>query len=404
MKKLILHIGTEKTGTTSLQRWASSNRSILLKNGIAYSSVLGDSNHHKIFLSVLREKVWKQNASSFDISGYPAERQSFSEAVRSNFANEVVGMEKHGAHNFFISSEHCHSRLITKDEVTSLHCLLAPFFDEIVIVCFLRPQIEMAVSLASTAARGGGIVDRVFFERVSEDTEYFNYEALTQRWGEVFGYENIKMVPFKRYPDTVKFFLEFFDLNSEDFEKPRRSNEALDIRTIALSNMLVRGSKKVRKGQGRVPALPFNDMPVHDKLRLSRDFAMEIQERLVESNERLLKRFECMRDFAPEDLVPDWSKYDETTNLDLLDDNAGFGDFVFAMLQPYEHRERLLRASVSVAVAERALANGNGNGVRAAVQKAQEHLKPLRTGHGMAETIERLDGRLKVVIKGIDVD
>ena len=46
----IVHIGTEKTGSTSLQRFLSLNRSSLLENGIAYTKTLGETVNNGICL------------------------------------------------------------------------------------------------------------------------------------------------------------------------------------------------------------------------------------------------------------------------------------------------------------------------------------------------------------------
>ena len=48
--KLILHIGTAKTGTTTLQHWFASNRESLQVQGIYYPNSLGKVNHRKLSL------------------------------------------------------------------------------------------------------------------------------------------------------------------------------------------------------------------------------------------------------------------------------------------------------------------------------------------------------------------
>ena len=46
--KLILHIGTAKTGTTTLQHWFASNRESLQAQGIYYPKSLGKVNHRAL--------------------------------------------------------------------------------------------------------------------------------------------------------------------------------------------------------------------------------------------------------------------------------------------------------------------------------------------------------------------
>ena len=83
--------------------------------------------------------------------------------------------------------------------------LLQQFFDEIEIVCFVRPQIEVALSLASTAARVGKLVDLNFFN-ISNERFYYNYYEMLSMWIKVFGKKNINVVSFKRNINVVKFF------------------------------------------------------------------------------------------------------------------------------------------------------------------------------------------------------
>ena len=46
--KLILHIGMEKTGTTSLQQWLFQNKILLSNNGFGISEILGEGNNRKL--------------------------------------------------------------------------------------------------------------------------------------------------------------------------------------------------------------------------------------------------------------------------------------------------------------------------------------------------------------------
>ena len=46
--KLLIHIGTPKTGTTSIQAFLSSNRELQMANGFHYSRSLGEKNQRRI--------------------------------------------------------------------------------------------------------------------------------------------------------------------------------------------------------------------------------------------------------------------------------------------------------------------------------------------------------------------
>lgn len=71
MKKVILHVGPPKTGTSVLQKWLNSNRTFLAKNGISYPEHRLDANgvssgNKDIFLI----KNEKEGTLQFDVGKY----------------------------------------------------------------------------------------------------------------------------------------------------------------------------------------------------------------------------------------------------------------------------------------------------------------------------------------------
>ena len=155
MKKLILHIGTEKTGTSTIQKFLGLNRAELLHQGF------------RVPIST-RENNFGENQRWFPALFYPIE---FSDDFITNefgdnanlrrkrilnkleeFKNEIV---KTNAKNYIISSEHLSSRLKDVNSITTLKEVMLDLFDDIEILLYIRNPINHAISQISTEAKSG---------------------------------------------------------------------------------------------------------------------------------------------------------------------------------------------------------------------------------------------------------
>lgn len=122
----------------------------------------------------------------------------------------MVEVGRSRADCFIFSSEHCHSRLVDENGVRRLHDLLAPLFDTIEVVAYLRRQDRVAVSFYSTYLRGGGTDAAIMPPPVADS--YFDYAALLARWTKVFG-SHVTMISYEQMPrDIVADFVARFKL------------------------------------------------------------------------------------------------------------------------------------------------------------------------------------------------
>ncbi|HSC18190.1 MAG TPA: hypothetical protein VLC74_04670, partial [Rhizomicrobium sp.] len=118
--ELYLHIGTEKTGTTSIQAFMAANRALLKQHRILYPRSPGETNH--IGLAGLaqdreRGELWKKLAiRSLE------ERDLYRQKLADFLSGEL------GEHSFraaIMSNEHCSSRLLSEGEVGALRDFLS---------------------------------------------------------------------------------------------------------------------------------------------------------------------------------------------------------------------------------------------------------------------------------------
>jgi len=186
--RLILHIGTEKTATTTLQEFVYHNREALLQRGVALSSLLGEPTNRKLAAYCMSPGHFDDYFKDRQITTDEAKAKYF-EGFEAAFAQEVRALSSR-ATTMFISSEHFHSRLRDLASIRRLKALLDASFDEVRIVCYFREQSAMLASLYSTAIKSGNIASLETFARhCSPDNAYFNYHSFFARWRDVFGRE-----------------------------------------------------------------------------------------------------------------------------------------------------------------------------------------------------------------------
>lgn len=193
--KLVLHIGTEKTGTTSVQTWLEGHLNALSCRGIYLSNVLDRPSNRALahaFQNGVDPYFWPMGITS------TPQVRAYRERLTERLATEVEYAAR--THDqFVISAEQLQSRLLSECEVVGLATMLRALFHEITVVCYLRPQLEMRRSLYSTFVRMGytGPLER-FDADIDETSLYYNHEALVDRWARAFGRDSLLLREYTR--------------------------------------------------------------------------------------------------------------------------------------------------------------------------------------------------------------
>lgn len=232
--KCYLHIGTEKTGTTSIQEFLKSNTKALSDIGI-YRSGAGrirgrnDRPLATYFQTALDDFSYQRGITT------QRGKANFFEGFLEKFANEIEIASR--THDYFlITSEHFHSRLMDIREIRELHAFLINNFKKIEVICFFRDQFDVAVSLYSTDLWVGGTDDiETFVSNATPKNYYYNYKAICDNWSEVFGRENCNFCLYnKQGLPNYDVRDDFFDViaggvDIERFVKETWINEALTL-------------------------------------------------------------------------------------------------------------------------------------------------------------------------------
>jgi hypothetical protein len=193
--KAIVHIGTEKTGTTSIQRYLYQNRGKLKGAGFHFLQSAGKRNNQALPAYCLDEHRRDDYFRNRGIQTLE-QRQEFQRRFIKAFDSEIRGLPQHVT-TVIMSSEHFHSRIRTEAELDNLSKLLTPYFDEIKIVCYLREQATTCKSYYSTHLKSGGTQSfSEFLERCRPENTYFNYYEMLANWERGFGFESLDVSLF----------------------------------------------------------------------------------------------------------------------------------------------------------------------------------------------------------------
>lgn len=184
----VLHIGTEKTGTTTIQASLHAGRERLRAEGILYPRSVGSRHHRRLQLM----------AAGPDALGDPWLRMKGITSAREldravagwhrDLERELSDARRSGVRRVVLSSEHLQSRLGTDAQVGRLRGLLEGLgLGPVRIVVYLREQMATAVSLLSTRVLMGA----TFAEPPDPDAPgwgiVLDHRATLERWGAVFG-------------------------------------------------------------------------------------------------------------------------------------------------------------------------------------------------------------------------
>jgi hypothetical protein len=231
-RDLYLHIGTEKTGTTSIQRFLKMNRELLAGHGVLFPTSPGNMNHMALTVAAQEDNVKGPLRKIFKVLS----RDDVKHFRAKLHADMTAELKDTPFKTTIMSGEHCSSRLLNDTEVTRLKEMLTRFFDRIRIVVYIRRQDDYLLSTYSTSVKVGGTRPLTVPSSKRIRTRYDHWELLS-RWAGVFGRENIICrkydKPSLKGENVVTDLLDAVHVDPNlPFEQPDTRNESFDANTL----------------------------------------------------------------------------------------------------------------------------------------------------------------------------
>jgi hypothetical protein len=199
-RSCILHIGTEHTDAESLQRFLGLNRRTLGDGGYFVPVSLAPPHaserlNHSHLAAVTMDDGRLDDDLRADAEVHDQDSlERFRKDVLAAFEAEIAAVPEH-CRTLILSNEHCHSRLLSTDEVGFVKDFLDQWCEEYAIVVYFRAQHELAMGrYGAMLLRGVTDIDMLPSLPPGEDSSqvttgraYFDYHGLIERWSRVFG-------------------------------------------------------------------------------------------------------------------------------------------------------------------------------------------------------------------------
>ena len=189
-----LHIGTAKTGTTTIQHFFSGNRPALKAQGYLYPRCLGAINHE---LAAVYGADFHRRFTPGKAPGAttPEALDALRDELRGALAAEIA---EAGCPHLLISNEHLFQKVRDAAEAERIKEMLGPLAGDVRIVVYLRRQDEFAASEFCERVRMGydGTLER--YLAAGRTRELLDYERNLRGWIDVFGTGRITLRVFDR--------------------------------------------------------------------------------------------------------------------------------------------------------------------------------------------------------------
>ncbi len=237
--KLILHIGTEKTGTTTIQSFLRINKDKLANLNFIFPTMLGAPSHQE-FTFLGYHDLQNDDISKIAISSSPNKKVA-REKIISKIEN-LIKKRNSSNDTWIISSEHLSSRILDKKGIEKIKNIIDKYFCSVQIIVYLREPLSAAVSSRSTMIRSGSFDVEFNFDNPGgngyAEKRICDHKKILQLWMNTFGKEKIKVRLFDRNRFKKGNLLSDFclsvgigDISNDEFQIPSNKNETLSLKS-----------------------------------------------------------------------------------------------------------------------------------------------------------------------------
>lgn len=299
----IVHIGLNKTGSTSIQAWLDMNREALRRQGI-WTDSLAPHGGPELTTAVGWAMYGHSNRRNYVPRGW--QKQAYRIHDRTDLDTKLAaflhrveaGFPPPGEGTYVTSSEHIGAALKNVSEIQKLHDWFAERFDRVRYVVYIREQADWLASAYVQAVRSGSGDS---LEQFVETRGQQDYDELVGKWAGIAGDENVDVRIFHRARmvegDLLADFASAIDANLRTTARPRRLNDSMPPYQLRLMRGLNRATWPLIEKTPLVTVqrrLFSHNLPRlfgADKVRLSPEQAARVRTMNAASNDRLRVRF-----------------------------------------------------------------------------------------------------------------
>lgn len=195
--KIILHVGTEKTGTTSIQSIFKITRDSLLKKHVLFPSSLGQLQHLRLTACALEDNFHQPILRLLNIKN-KHQFDEFKGQVIKSLSQEISNTSPN---TILISDEHINSHLPSIELLQNYKKLCLKFGDVQSVIIYLRRQDLFLLSMFSEAVKVGSLIPENItapLPPLPEIPYKLNYLRILDNLSSVFGEEKMVVRVFDR--------------------------------------------------------------------------------------------------------------------------------------------------------------------------------------------------------------
>ncbi|MDX2333307.1 hypothetical protein IRA69_06340 [Campylobacter hepaticus] len=241
-----IHIGTPKTGTTTIQHFLANNRNELLKNNLCYLNYKGSLDHW--FIPKLLDTLWKKSNKSLDIFyknkhiflDYQEEIQIIKKEVEKLNSKQAVLLSCEGIYQLCSSFEF----LTIFKEI--LHFI---GISNIKIIVYFRRPADYFIAYYTQSIKGANSnYANIFLKNPNEDIHFMikyqlQYSKIMEIYSTIFKQDNLIIKSYDKNKffnnNLIDDFLSIFQITQNpSFKQANNKNKSLDILGVNICNIL----------------------------------------------------------------------------------------------------------------------------------------------------------------------
>ncbi|MEP3295792.1 MAG: hypothetical protein ABJO27_04795 [Pseudoruegeria sp.] len=227
--KAIIHIGRQKTGTTSLQSFLKANALELETQDFRYSLVGQKTITQREFAISAKvasgRPIPKGNTKLFYGLKTNEDAKNLADRFNNEFEQEMSGWNEKC---FLLSSEYLNAWFDQTDQIKELDAYFSRFFSERGYVIYLRRQEDHVLSSYSQRLKSSKVIT---LDEYIQQSHKFNYNRLVTNWANAVGRENLAVRLFEKdnmlNGDLIEDYCHLVGIDLANLKRPAHKNEAL---------------------------------------------------------------------------------------------------------------------------------------------------------------------------------
>jgi hypothetical protein len=232
-RKLVLHIGMHKTGSSSIQNSFATFES----STTAYLPLWGGPNH-----SIAYNTLFRSNPFSYYVHVQKKRDRLQVKRLQSKLRLDISSFLASSAANTILSSGEGLTNLSPK-ELVNLKSFFEPYFSEIHILGYVRPPISFMTSALQQVVRN------IICKPIAPEDLYPNYRNTFEKFFNVFGDSHVTVRPFaSKFLHNGDVVQDFANFNNVELEPSNIvvSNISMGVEPLSILYSLISDDTLVR--------------------------------------------------------------------------------------------------------------------------------------------------------------